>query len=386
MTPLVPLRLPVEPVVEAVERARDRVAALVRLGLRVGPVRRQHRVEREADTNSDTSTAHAMVSANGLNHCPATPYMNATGTNTATIENVVAATASPISSVPSMRRRDVVLPHLDVPHDVLAHHDGVVDQDADREREAQQRHRVEREAERPDGDERGQHRHRQRQAGDDRRAPGVEEEEHHQHGQQRALDQRLLHVRHRAARPARPASCTISSFTPAGMRAAAAPATRARIRSLTSVVLYPLDLMTSMPTACALVVERQRARLLGAVVHLGHLAQPDRSGRSRSATTSWSKSAGPSSRPCSRMVRSSSAPLSRPTGAARFCACSACTTCGDADARGLAAPAGCSSTVISRSMPPTTLTWATPGIGAQRAGHARVGQPAQRRWPEPSPT
>jgi len=42
-----------------------------------------------------------MVSANGLNHCPATPYMNATGTNTATIENVVAATARPISSVPS---------------------------------------------------------------------------------------------------------------------------------------------------------------------------------------------------------------------------------------------------------------------------------------------
>ena len=41
-----------------------------------------------------------MVSANGLNHWPATPYMNATGTNTATIEKVVAATASPISSVP----------------------------------------------------------------------------------------------------------------------------------------------------------------------------------------------------------------------------------------------------------------------------------------------
>ena len=42
-----------------------------------------------------------MVSANGLNHCPAMPYMNPTGTNTATIENVVAATANPISSVPS---------------------------------------------------------------------------------------------------------------------------------------------------------------------------------------------------------------------------------------------------------------------------------------------
>ncbi len=52
-------------------------------------------------TKSDTSTEHAMVRAKGLNHCPATPYMKATGTNTATMENVVAATARPISLVPS---------------------------------------------------------------------------------------------------------------------------------------------------------------------------------------------------------------------------------------------------------------------------------------------
>ena len=42
-----------------------------------------------------------MVSAKGLNHCPPTPGMNAIGTNTARIEKVVAATARPISSVPS---------------------------------------------------------------------------------------------------------------------------------------------------------------------------------------------------------------------------------------------------------------------------------------------
>jgi hypothetical protein len=41
-----------------------------------------------------------MVSANGLNHCPATPCMKATGANTATIEKVVAATAMAISLVP----------------------------------------------------------------------------------------------------------------------------------------------------------------------------------------------------------------------------------------------------------------------------------------------
>ena len=55
----------------------------------------------ENDTNNETSTAQAMVNANGLNHWPDKPAMNAIGTNTATIENVVAATARPISSVPS---------------------------------------------------------------------------------------------------------------------------------------------------------------------------------------------------------------------------------------------------------------------------------------------
>jgi len=54
----------------------------------------------ENETKSDTSTEHAIVSANGLNHCPACPYMNPTGRKTATMENVVAVTASPISSVP----------------------------------------------------------------------------------------------------------------------------------------------------------------------------------------------------------------------------------------------------------------------------------------------
>src|SRR5687767_3754008 len=60
---------------------------------------------RENDTKSDTSTDDAIVSANGLNHCPATPYMKPTGTKTATIEKVVAATARPISSVPSCAAR-----------------------------------------------------------------------------------------------------------------------------------------------------------------------------------------------------------------------------------------------------------------------------------------
>jgi hypothetical protein len=55
----------------------------------------------ENDTNNDTATDDAIVNANGLNHWPPTPGMKPIGMNTARIENVVAATASPISSVPS---------------------------------------------------------------------------------------------------------------------------------------------------------------------------------------------------------------------------------------------------------------------------------------------
>ena len=51
-------------------------------------------------TNSDTSTAAVTVMPNGKKNLPMMPLMNAIGTNTATIENVVASTASPISSVP----------------------------------------------------------------------------------------------------------------------------------------------------------------------------------------------------------------------------------------------------------------------------------------------
>jgi hypothetical protein len=55
----------------------------------------------EKETNSETATEAAIVSAKGLNHWPLIPVMKPIGTKTARIENVVAATASPISAVPS---------------------------------------------------------------------------------------------------------------------------------------------------------------------------------------------------------------------------------------------------------------------------------------------
>ena len=55
----------------------------------------------------------------------------------------------------------------------------------------------------------------------------------------------------------------------------------------------------------------------------------------RSATTRLSNSAGFSRRPRSRIARSSSAPFTRPTGAARFCACERLHDLRDADVRRL---------------------------------------------------
>ena len=52
------------------------------------------------DTKSETSTAHATVIPKAKKKRPMMPRMNATGTKTATMESVVAMTASMISCVP----------------------------------------------------------------------------------------------------------------------------------------------------------------------------------------------------------------------------------------------------------------------------------------------
>src|SRR5205085_11984185 len=80
------------------------------------------------------------------------------------------------------RRRIVVLAEVDVPYDVLAHHDRVVDQQTDAKRERHQRHVVQREVEGVQRDERRDHGDRQRKTGDDGAAPRAEEQENDQHG------------------------------------------------------------------------------------------------------------------------------------------------------------------------------------------------------------
>jgi hypothetical protein len=79
-------------------------------------------------------------------------------------------------------------------HDVLAHDDGVVDQQPDAQRQRHQRHVVQREPAGVDGGQRGDHRDRQGQAGDHRAAPGAQEQEHDQHREHGALADRALDV------------------------------------------------------------------------------------------------------------------------------------------------------------------------------------------------
>ena len=85
-------------------------------------------------------------------------------------------TARPISLVPSRAAVSWLFPHLQVAHDVLAHDDGVVDQQADRQRQREQRHGVHGEVEHPHDEERADDRDGQREPGDDRGAPRVQEQ------------------------------------------------------------------------------------------------------------------------------------------------------------------------------------------------------------------
>ena len=160
-----------------------------------------------------------------------------------------------------------------------------------------------------------------------------------------------------------PASRTTRKATPWGRVDCSWP-TCARIAAATCVVLKPLAFLTSRPTASSPL--NTAAERGSSVPSRASATSPRRMTRPRDwAIGSRVKSAGVSSLPWRRMVRSSNWPLSRPTGAARFCDCSACTTCETlrpADCRSR----GRSSTVSSRSTPPTTSTSATPGMPRSR--------------------
>jgi hypothetical protein len=84
-------------------------------------------------------------------------------------------------------------PRLDVPLDVLHHHDGVVHHDADRQHQPEQAQRIDRETEHVQHREGTDHRHRHGQQRNDRSAPRLQEQDHDQHHQHDGFEQRVDH-------------------------------------------------------------------------------------------------------------------------------------------------------------------------------------------------
>lgn len=90
-------------------------------------------------------------------------------------------------------------PLFDITLDVFHHHDGVVHHDADGEHQPEQTQRVEREAKQVEDAERAHHGNRDGNQRDDRRAPGLQEQDHHQHNKHYRFQQGLHHRPDRVA-------------------------------------------------------------------------------------------------------------------------------------------------------------------------------------------
>ena len=274
---LVAVGLAVEPQVEPLERARDRIAMLVRLELRIGPIRREHRVERERDEERhehrgrDRQRERLEPLARDARH-EADRHEHGDDGERRRRDGEADLVG------PFVRRGHVVGAHLDVPHDVLAHDDRVVDENAYRERQAQQRHRVEGEAEHQQRDERRKHRHRERESGDHRRSPRIQEEEHDEHREQRAFDERLFHV---ADRVANAHAGVAHDLDPRPGRHEPLQAVDARPHAVghgrRAVLARLHDVETDRLTPA---VERGRQRLRGPRLDAGHLAERDELRRS----------------------------------------------------------------------------------------------------------
>ena len=151
------------------------------------------------DTKSEMSTATVTVMPNSKKNLPTMPFMNATGTNTATMDNVVAMTARPISEEPSREACIGGSPFLHPAVDVLEHHDGVVDQNADREGQSEHGHDVQREPKRLDEGKSRDDRRRQGHGADQRASHASEEDKDNEHSQHGPEPERYLDILDRTA-------------------------------------------------------------------------------------------------------------------------------------------------------------------------------------------
>ena len=138
------------------------------------------------ETKPETRIATPIVTANSCSSRPTMPPMKSTGMKTAASDRVIARIVNATSCEPSSAACIARLAHLHVPHDVLEHHDRVVDDEADRERQRHQRQVVEAVAEQVHHREGRDDRDRQREARDDGGRQVPQEQEDHQDDEARS--------------------------------------------------------------------------------------------------------------------------------------------------------------------------------------------------------
>ena len=135
-----PFSVRVVDVAHRIERALAPLIRSCRGGRARGRSQRLHSIGVSvSDTKPETSTAAMMVTANSCSSRPRMPPMNSTGMNTAASDSVIDTMVKPISCEPSSVACIARLAHLHVAHDVLQHHDRVVDDEADAQRQRHQR-------------------------------------------------------------------------------------------------------------------------------------------------------------------------------------------------------------------------------------------------------
>ena len=143
------------------------------------------------DTTPEIRIAVVIVTANSRNSRPSIPLMNRIGMNTAASDVVIVRIVKPISREPLSAASSGAFAVLHVPHDVLEHHDRVVDDEADREDERHHRQVVQAEVQHLHDGERAEDRERQRQRRNERGRAVVQEQVDHADDE----DQRHQHRR-----------------------------------------------------------------------------------------------------------------------------------------------------------------------------------------------
>ena len=144
-----------------------------------------------SETTAEITIVTASVTANSLNRRPITPPMNSSGISTAISETVSERMVKPICPAPSSAASQRRLALLQIAHDVLDHHDRIVDHEAGGDDQRHQREVVDRVVELVHHRQRADQRDRHGDARDDGRrhvAQEHEDHQHHQHDRQHQLE------------------------------------------------------------------------------------------------------------------------------------------------------------------------------------------------------